>query len=49
MQELNRLTGVPVTPSLAQLKDLPVRFDQSIRIEEGMDVIVRRIRELGHD
>ena len=49
MQELNRLTGVPVPPSLAQLKDLPVRFDQTIRIEEGMDVIVRRIRELGHD
>ncbi|MBQ6488187.1 MAG: threonine synthase [Solobacterium sp.] len=48
MQKLSSLTGEPVPPGLAQLKDLPVRFTESIRKEDGIERIRQRMEEIAN-
>ena len=45
MEELNRLTGVPVPKNLEALKDLPVRFTDVIGRDEIFDYVAGKIRE----
>lgn len=48
MERLQQLSGVKVPPSLAALKDMPVRFTRSIEISDGMQVIAERMKEIGN-
>jgi threonine synthase len=49
MTKLNALTGVPIPANLADLKDKPVRFNESIAVKDGLSRIARRIEEISHD
>ncbi len=49
MKKLSEVTGLPVPAGLAELEDLPVRFTRSIAVNEGIDVIAERMRQLSHD
>ena len=49
MAKLQQLTKMPVPNNLANLKDLPIRFNESININDGISVILKRIEELNHD
>ena len=48
MERLHALSGVKIPPSLAALKDMDVRFTRSIEIEDGMQVIADRMKEIGN-
>ena len=48
MERLHALSGVKIPPSLAALKDMDVRFTRSIEIEDGMQVIADRMKEVGN-
>ena len=48
MERLHELSGVKVPPSLAALKDMPVRFTRSIEIKDGMQVIAERMKVIGN-
>ena len=51
MDRLHEITGVKVPSNLSELKNLPVRFNRSIEIKDGMHVIAERMKEIGdvHD
>ena len=48
MERLHELSDVKVPPSLAALKDMPVRFTRSIEIKDGMQVIAERMKVIGN-
>ena len=48
MERLHEVTGVKIPSNLAELKDLPVRFNRSIEIRDGMHVIAERMKEIGN-
>ena len=49
MDKLNELSGMKVPQGLAELKSLPVRFNEAIEVNEGIGCIVDTMRELSHD
>ena len=49
MDKLNALTGVKVPKNLADLKDKPVRFHETIEVKDGLSRIAARIEEISHD
>jgi hypothetical protein len=48
MQRLSSLTSEPIPSGLAQLKDLPVRFTESIHKEDGIRRICQRMEEIAN-
>ncbi len=48
MEELQKVSGVPIPKNLANLNTLPVRFNRSIEIDDGMKTIAARMKEIGH-
>ena len=46
MEKLSDLSGCKIPQSLSELKDLPIRFDKAIEIDEGMDAIKNRLKEI---
>lgn len=46
MKKLNSISGLSIPKNLAELKEMPIRFDSSIAIEEGMDYIAKRLKEI---
>ena len=48
MEELQRISGMPVPAGLAELEQLPVRFEKSIEIKDGMHVIAQRMKEIAN-
>lgn len=48
MQKLSSLTTEPIPSGLAQLKDLPVRFTESIHKEDGIRRICQRMEEIAN-
>lgn len=49
MKKLHDLSGLKIPSSLSALEKMPVRFTRSITIDEGMSVIVERMKEIAHD
>ena len=49
MDKLNALTGVKVPKNLADLKDKPVRFHETIEVKDGLSRIAARIEEISHE
>lgn len=49
MKKLAAKTGLAVPRGLAELESLPVRFTETIPVEQGMAVIQRRLEEISHD
>jgi len=43
LDRLSTLTGRPVPPNLAALAQLPIRFDRTITVEQGLAVLRQRI------
>jgi len=48
MNRLEQVSGKPVPENLKILEHLPIRFDRSINIEEGMGVIRKRLEDINH-
>ena len=48
MEKLHALSGMPIPKGLAELRDLPVRFEESIAKEDGLNYIAKRMEELSH-
>lgn len=48
MKRLYDVTGVNVPSGLAELKDLPIRFNRTIQKEDAMHVIAQRMKEAGN-
>lgn len=46
MDELARISSMPVPENLSSLRTMPVRFSRSIEKEDGLHVIAQRMREL---
>jgi threonine synthase len=49
MDRLAEVSGMKVPAGLLELKSLPVRFQRSIEIKDGMHVIAERMKEIAHD
>ena len=49
MERLQEASGMTIPAGLAELKQLPVRFERSIEIQDGMHVIAERMKEISHD
>ena len=48
MRRLEQVSDKPVPENLKILEQLPIRFDRSINIEEGMGVIRKRLEDINH-
>ncbi len=48
MRRLEQESGNQIPENLKILEQLPIRFDRSINIEEGMDVIRKRLEDINH-
>lgn len=49
MDALHALSNMPIPQGLAELKNLPIRFNRSIEVDDGMHVIAQRMKEISHD
>ena len=48
MEELQKISDMKIPAGLAELKQLPVRFEKSIEVKDGMHVIAQRMKEIAH-
>lgn len=48
MKELQKISGIPIPEGLAELEQLPIRFEKSIEIKDGMHVIAQRMKEISN-
>ena len=49
MDRLSEETGTKVPSPLARLASLPLRFDRTIEVKDGIDLIQKQMEELAHD
>ncbi len=49
MNRLSEETGTRVPSPLAELNSLPLRFDKTIEVKDGIDLIQKQMEELAHD
>ncbi len=49
MQKLSSLSNTEIPAGLAELKDLPIRFETVIENQDGIPFIQKRMEELSHD
>ena len=49
MELLAKTSGMPIPKNLSSLKEMPIRHQEVIDIEDGLKTIERKLQELSHD